>query len=175
MVDVRSAEKTDVTETGCGARSSVFRCRQCEIRKESSRLRAIGWRIPRKSRGREDPAAYPDVEQDGAYPEKCGDERIRCSAAQPARDGVYPEKCGDERNPAMQRRRDRDGAYPDYAGMEGKRKPGRKSAPASVVCSRRRISGSWPPPRGRPQMRRESVAGESSRSCRSLDRAGCAW
>ena len=30
-----------------------FRCRQCEIRKESNQLGAIGWRIPRKVRGRE--------------------------------------------------------------------------------------------------------------------------
>ena len=97
MVDASECGKTDVTEAGCSARSSVFRCRQCEIRKEGNQLGAIGWRIPRKVRGREDKPPFPHELADGAYPENRGDERTLRKFITKDLDGAYPENRGDER------------------------------------------------------------------------------
>ena len=57
-----------------------FRCRQCEIRKESNQLGAIGWRIPRKVRGREGLTARTKTSARWCIPRLRGDERGQGSA-----------------------------------------------------------------------------------------------
>ena len=139
MVDASECGKTDVTEAGCSARSSVFRCRQCEIRKEGNQLGAIGWRIPRKSRGREDPSAAPSTICGWRIPRKSRGREDKPPFPHALADGAYPENRGDERTLRKFITKDLDGAYPENRGDER----GQGSAPGRTDQPRGGSHSEW--------------------------------